>query len=118
MNATEEKSPDTMVRETVLSFLDALNRENFDTAHKFLSLDVKFRGVMGSRDGSDNYMQDMRKMKFKYNLKQVFVDWRDVCVICDINMSGQVIPTCCLYHVKDGQITSIQAIFDPRPLLQ
>lgn len=111
------QSPDTLVKKTVLSFLEALNRADFSAARKCLSLDLKFRGVMGDRDGADVYIDDMKRMKFKYNILQMFVEWRDVCLICDITMSGQVIRACCLYHVKDGQITSINVIFDPRPLL-
>lgn len=117
MNHLKEKSEETFVKETVLSFIDALNREDFDAAKKLLSIDLKFKGVMGSRDGADAYVEDMKKMKFKYDLKNTFVNRRDVCLIYDINMSGPVIRCCGVYHVKDGQITTINVIFDPRPLL-
>ena len=117
MNKIKEKSSETLVKEVVLSFIDALNADDFKSARMYLNDDLVFKGVMGSRDGADVYMQDMKKMKFKYELKNSFVNRRDVCLIYDINMSGSVIRTCGLYHVKDGKITSIRVIFDPRPLL-
>jgi len=117
MNSIKEKSPETLVKEVVLSFIEDLNKEDFSSARKLISDDLQFKGVMGSRDGGDIYIQDMRKMKFKYDLKNTFVNRRDVCLIYDINMGGQVIRSCGIYHVKDGKITTINVIFDPRPLL-
>jgi limonene-1,2-epoxide hydrolase len=117
MSGIKEKSPETLVKEVVLSFMEALNKDDFSGARKLIADDLQFKGVMGSRDGADVYIQDMQKMKFKYVIQNAFVDKRDVCLIYDINMGGPVIRSCGLYHVKDGKIKTINVIFDPRPLL-
>ncbi|RZJ30420.1 MAG: nuclear transport factor 2 family protein, partial [Flavobacterium sp.] len=61
----------------VSSFLKALNEEDFDKARTYLSDDLKFRGVLRTRDGGDDYIADMRKMKFKYEVLKIFHDGYD-----------------------------------------
>jgi limonene-1,2-epoxide hydrolase len=119
-NATEKQGPTTGgAKKTVITFIHALNDEDFDTARECLHDKMKFDGVMGSRDGADTYIKDMEKMKFKYDVKHVFTDGDDVCVLYDITMSkGVEIYTCGLYEVKEGKIRSLKVVFDPRPLLE
>jgi limonene-1,2-epoxide hydrolase len=104
--------------ETVLSFIDALNREDFKTARNYLSDDMKFIGVLGTRDNADAYIADMGKMKFKYNIQKVFSDENDVCLFYDITMSGLKIFSCGWYKLENNKIKSFKVIFDPRPLLE
>jgi len=47
----------------VLSFIDALNNEDFKSARKLTTDDLRFEGVMGTREGADAYFADMEKMK-------------------------------------------------------
>ena len=103
---------------TVKSFLKALNDEDFKAAREYLSDDMKFVGVMGSRDGGDAYIADMEKMKFKYEIKKVFEDGNDVSVFYNIDMGGKTIFCSGWYHLSHGKINSIKVIFDPRPLLE
>jgi limonene-1,2-epoxide hydrolase len=120
------KSPDlillnmanTAPRQTVLSFLKAMNAEDYVTARKFTETTLSFVGVLGTREGADAYFKDMEKMKLKYDVQQVFVEGDDVCVIYDITMAGTKAFSCGLYHVNTGKITSIRVIFDPRPILE
>jgi limonene-1,2-epoxide hydrolase len=105
-------------KETVLSFIKALNEEDFEEARKYVSDDLKFIGVMGTRDGADTYFEDMKKMKFKYNIHKAFADGTDVCLFYDINMSGKKIFSSGWYHVEDNKITWFKVLFDPRPLLE
>lgn len=65
---------------TIQSFLQALNNEDFNAARNYLADNVKFVGVMGTRDGGDVYIADMEKMKFKYDIKKVFENGDDVSV--------------------------------------
>ena len=105
-------------KDTVLAYLDALNHENFTTARKLISDDFVFRGVMGNRDGGDDYMKDMEKMKMKYRVSKVFTDGNDISVAYDIDMSGKRIFSMGWYHVADGKIDHFKVLFDPRPLLE
>ena|ERR1700744_1205652 len=112
---TETLSADT--KELVLLFIEALNDEDFENARKYLNKDFTFKGVMGSRDGADAYMQDMQKMKFKYKIKKAVADDHDVSILYDFTQGGVTLPGCAWYHVADHKIKSLTVIFDPRPLL-
>jgi hypothetical protein len=101
----------------VLDFINALNTENFEIARAQLHDDMTFKGVMGERNGADNYIGDMKKMKFKYNIKKVFVDHDEVCLLYDINMGEKTIFSSGWYKLEDEKIKSFQVIFDPRPIL-
>ena len=105
-------------KEVVLAFINALNSEDFNTAAANLADDMFFDGVMGKRNSAEAYIGDMKKMKFKYNVKKAFEDENDVCLLYDIDMSGKAtIFTCGWYHVSYGKIKRLKVVFDPRPLL-
>ncbi|MBB4106913.1 nuclear transport factor 2 family protein [Pedobacter zeae] len=101
----------------VQDFLSALNAEDFDLARQQLHDDLHFKGVMGERSGADVYIEDMKKMKFKYDVKKVFADGEEVCLWYDINMGPKTIFACGWYKLRDEKIQSFQVIFDPRPIL-
>jgi limonene-1,2-epoxide hydrolase len=104
-------------KEVVLDFLDALNSEDFKTARRYLTDDMVFDGVLGHREGADIYIEDMRKMRFKYRILKAFADGDDVCVLYDIDMSGETIYTAGWYKVRDNKIKSLRVVFDPRPIV-
>jgi aspartyl/asparaginyl beta-hydroxylase (cupin superfamily) len=101
----------------VLDFINALNAEDFELARRQLHDDMTFKGVMGERSGADVYIDDMKKMKFKYDVKKVFVEQEEVCLWYDINMGGKTIFSCGWYKLSEEKIQSFQVIFDPRPIL-
>lgn len=103
---------------TVTAFLKALNDEDFKAARELLSDDMKFAGVMGTRDSAGSYIADMEKMKFKYYIKKVFEDGNDVAVFYDIDMGGKTIFCSGWYHLAYGKIKTFKVLFDPRPLME
>lgn len=109
---------DTTARETVVSLIDALNAEKFDDARLLAHDDMQFVGAMGTRDGAEAYFSDMRRMKLKYAVQKTFVEGDDVCLVYELRIDGKQIPCVGLYHVRDGKVDSLRAIFDPRPLLK
>ncbi|OCX54062.1 hypothetical protein BEL04_07250 [Mucilaginibacter sp. PPCGB 2223] len=115
---TAQTNPESAAKVAVLSFIEALNKEDFKAARRFMADDMKFEGVMGSRDGADNYMADMQKMKFKYDIKRSFADGDDVCLFYDINMGGATLFCCGWYKVTAEKIAWFKVVFDPRPLLK
>lgn len=115
-NTAEEKGGNA--KDVVLSFIGALNDEDYKTARKFISDDFSFRGVMGNRDGGDTYIKDMGHMKLKYKIKKTLGDGNDVSVFYDFTQSGTTLPGCGLYHLEANKINSLSVIFDPRPLLE
>ena len=105
-------------RDAVMSFINALNAQDYETARKYTQDDMQFVGVLGERDGAEAYFKDMKKMRLQYEIRKIFVDEDDVCLLYDIDMSGKKIFTCGWYHVEEGKINSIHVIFDPRPVLE
>jgi len=105
-------------KQTVLSFIKSLNEEDFDAARKCANDDMKFIGVMGTRNGADAYFKDMAKMKLKYDVQKVFADGHDVCLWYDIDMSGQKVFSSGWYHIENHKISWFKVLFDPRPLLE
>jgi len=101
----------------VQDFLNALNAEDFDLARQQLHDHMHFKGVMGERDGADVYIADMKKMKFKYDIKKVFTAEDEVSIWYDINMGEKTIFCAGWYKLEDEKIKSIEVIFDPRPIL-
>src|SRR5262245_26387927 len=91
-------------KEAVLSFLKALNEEDFETARTYVDDNMSFNGVLGSRDNADAYFKDMKHMKFKYEIQKIFAEEDDVCVLYDIDMgSGKKIFTCGWYKLNYGK---------------
>jgi hypothetical protein len=115
---TVEKTETSHSQKVVSAFIKAINDEDFTTARKCVNDDLKFDGVMGSRNGADDYFDDMKRMKFKYDVKKAFSDENDVCLLYDINMGGATIFTCGWYKLENGKISSLKVVFDPRPLLE
>jgi predicted enzyme related to lactoylglutathione lyase/limonene-1,2-epoxide hydrolase len=105
-------------KEVVLSFLQALNADDFKTARQYVHDHFSFDGVLGSRNGSEAYFKDMERMRFKYDIKKAFAERDDVCVLYDIKMLGTKIFTCGWYHVTENKIDSLRVVFDPRPVLE
>ncbi|WP_052266298.1 nuclear transport factor 2 family protein [Pedobacter kyungheensis] len=117
MNTSNKLLAEHNAKVVVQDFLNALNAEDFELARQQLHDDMHFKGVMGERDGADNYIADMQKMKFKYDIKKVFTDNEEVSVWYDINMGGKTIFCASWYKLEDEKIKSFEVIFDPRPVL-
>lgn len=102
---------------TVSAFLRALNENDFEGAGEFMAENVRFEGVLGCVDGRKEYLSQMAKMKLHYNVKKLLYDEDSVSVLYEINMGGKNVLTSGWYEVRDGKITHIRVIFDPRPVL-
>jgi limonene-1,2-epoxide hydrolase len=113
-----EESSSKSSKEVVFAFVDALNREDFQTARNCVADDMKFVGVLGSRDGGDAYFRDMKHMKLKYDVKKAFADGDDVCLFYDVTMAGVTVLCAGWYQLSGGKIHSFRVIFDPRPVLE
>ncbi len=119
MTPKEKQSPTELsAEEIVLDFINDLNKEDFESARKRVSDNMSFKGVLGSREGGDVYIREMGQMKMKYQLKMVFTNGDDVCVMYDFTQGGKTLPGCGWYHLEEGKIRTLTVIFDPRPLLE
>ena len=105
--------------QVVTSFINALNAGDFASAKNYVKETLTFEGVMGSRHGAAAYFKDMEHMKFKYDVRKMFVNGDDVAVFYDIDMGGgKNIFSAGWYHLEDGKIGNFKVLFDPRPLLE
>lgn len=105
-------------RQTVLAFIDALNKEDFALARTYVQDDLRFIGVLGTRDGAGPYVADMEKMKLKYTVQKAFEEGDDVCLLYDINMGKATVFASGWYQLTGGKIRTFRVVFDPRPVLE
>lgn len=105
-------------KEIVLAGVKAIQDEDFARARKLLHDDFSLQGVLGSRRGADAYIHEMEKLRFQYDIKKVFADDNDVCLLSDISMGDTSIFVCSWYKLDDGRIRSLRVVFDPRPVLE
>jgi len=109
--------PANNAREIVMSYINALDRQNYDTALRYLHDRVRIRGPAGEAFGVPKDFIDMlRRYRGKYDVKKVFADADDVCVLYELVMPMATVYMSSWYVVKDGKIISIQTVFDPRAI--
>lgn len=113
-----EESSGKSSKDVVLAFVDALNRADFQAARKCATDDLKFVGVLGSREGADAYFRDMERMRLKYDVKKALAEGDDVCLFYDIAMANVTVFCAGWYRLSQGKIQSFRVVFDPRPLLE
>jgi len=109
-------NPNHDAREIVMSYIKALDSQDYDSARKWLGDNVLVKGPAGEAFRSpDEFISMMQKQRGKYDIKKVFVDGDDVCVLYDFITRAVKTFFSSWYKVKNGKIISIQTVFDPRP---
>jgi hypothetical protein len=53
----------------------------------------------------------------KFDIRKIFADDKDVCVLYDITVSGITLFACGWFQLEAGTVRSMRVTFDPRPLL-
>jgi hypothetical protein len=102
-------------RAVVLSYIRALDNHEYEKALGYLHERVRVRGPAGESFGKPlDFIEMLRTYKGRYDVKKVFVDEDDVCVLYDLSTKGPTVYMSSWYQVKDGKIVSIHTVFDPR----
>lgn len=102
-------------REVVMSYIKAMDNRDYAAARKCLPDTLLVKGPAGEAfRGPDEFLKMMENQRGKYDVKKVFVDGNDVCLLYDFATEAVTTFFCSWYQVKDGKITSIQTVFDPR----
>jgi len=99
----------------VMSYISALDRQEFDEALALLHENVRIRGPAGEGYGKPlDFIEMLRKYRGRYDIKKIFSDGNDVCLWYDLKTTGPTVFMASWYQVRNGKIVSIQTIFDPR----
>ncbi|HUA14447.1 MAG TPA: nuclear transport factor 2 family protein [Verrucomicrobiae bacterium] len=102
-------------KETVMSYIEAMGNRDYAAARNYLADKVRVKGPAGEIFRSpDEFLKMMEQQRGKYDIKKVFVDGSDVCLLYDFITLRVTTFFCSWYQVKAGKITSIQTVFDPR----
>lgn len=102
--------------DVVMSYIKALDSQHYDVALEHLHSRVRIRGPAGETFGKPlDFIEMLKKYRGRYDVKKVFADGDDVCVLYDLKTTGTIVFMSSWYQVRDGKIVSIQTIFDPRP---
>ena len=102
-------------KEAVVSYIKAMDDRDYAAARNYLDDKVRVKGPAGETFRSpDEFLKMMEQQRGKYDIKKVFVDDGDVCLLYDFITPKVTAFFCSWYQVKDGKISSIQTVFDPR----
>jgi hypothetical protein len=104
-------------KEVVLGLGKALNDETFEIARRYVNDDMKYVGPFGSRVGAEAYLQEIERLRLKFDIQKIFADDKDVCALYDVSVSGITVFACGWFQIEAGKVTSLRVTFDPRPLL-
>jgi hypothetical protein len=98
-----------------MSYIEALHDQRYEEAMGFLHDNVKIEGPGGESFGKPlDFIEMLRKYSGRYDIKKVFADQEDVCVLYDLSTTGATVYMSSWYQVKGGKIASIVTVFDPR----
>jgi len=112
-------SPENRAKEIVMSYVKALDSQDYKVARDLLADNVRVKGPSGEGFRSaTEFIEMLQKQRGKYDLKKTFVDGDDVCLLYDFVTPRVRAFFCSWYQVKDGRIASIQTVFDPTPFAQ
>lgn len=102
-------------KETVMAYITAMAGKDYVVAREYLADNVRVKGPAGEAFRSpDEFLKMMQQQRGKYDIKKVFVDGSDVCLLYDFITPKVTTFFCSWYQVTDGKICSIQTVFDPR----
>ena len=102
--------------ELVMSYIKALDAQDYNRAASYLSENVRIMGPGGEtfRTASE-FIGMLSQYRGKYDVKKVFTDGNEVCLIYEFKSLNAKAIMCSWYQVNQGKISWVQTIFDPSP---
>ncbi len=108
------------VADVAATYFDAWQRGDFARLRAILADDVTFDGPLGHAGNAEECIAGLKRMSEIVTdivIRKTFIDGADVLTWFDLHTAqAGPLPTANWRHVADGKITSIRAVFDPRPL--
>jgi hypothetical protein len=110
----------TKTAEIVSSFQHALGQGDFAAARKLLADDLSFQGPFDCFRKPEPYLEALKKLHpiiKGVKVHKLFLDGDDACLLYDMetNTPAGTAFISEWFHVRDGKIASIRAVFDARP---
>ncbi len=102
-------------KETVLSYIHALNGKDYDTARSLVADDFSFRSPVMEIATPEEYFRQMRQLMIRYEIRKAFADGEDVCLFYDYTAGGKTLFGCGWYRLKGGKISSLRILSDIPP---
>ncbi len=107
--------PKRAAKDVVLDYIGALDRQDYDAARGYLRDRLPITGPGESFDNADRFVEMLRTYRSKYDVKKVFADADEACVLYDTATPAATVFMCSWYRVEEGKIAFIRTVFDPRP---
>lgn len=104
-------------REVAVAYIEACGRKDLEGVAALLAPEVHFVGPGNQLTGADRYLAVLRRLGPVWessDLKHVFVDGDDVCVIYDFvtNTAAGAVPIAEWLEIRDGKVAAVRLIFD------
>ena len=113
-------------KETVMEFIDALERKDFKTIRSYISDNISVLApgpveltTFNQAEPFATYLEHANLPRLE--IKKDFSDSNDVCLLYEMNYREPPVTTfvCGWFHVNDeGKISSLRFVLDPRTLFQ
>lgn len=110
----------TDLKALALDYLDAVGKKELDRLDGLLAPDLAFRGPSMTRSTARDFVGALARLgaiHVRNDVRRVFVDGDDVCVIYDFVTDTPVgaLPMIEWLHFRDGRIGSIDLYYDRVP---
>jgi hypothetical protein len=119
-NKTNESAKSA--KEIVMEYLRLITeRQDFKSARSYLKDDVSYVSPLNSFDRAEPYLKYNESLHLpKLDIKKIFTDGDDVCILHETNLAKPpaTVFTSLWFHVDGGKISSLRALFDPRPFIR
>jgi hypothetical protein len=104
-------------KEIVVSFIEALNNGDLKAARSYVTDNYSVTAPGGSYDSAEVYFKGAEKAQQtygtgRYDIKKVFADGNDVCVLNDVVWGNVAFLACGWYHLENQKIRSLTLIYD------
>jgi hypothetical protein len=121
-NGMQKNEPAKSAKEIVMEYLELITeRQDFKTARSYLKDNVSYVSPLNSFDRAEPYLKYNESLHLpKLDIKKVFVDGDDVCILHETSLPPRIsstVFTSLWFHIDDGKISSLRALFDPRPFI-
>jgi uncharacterized protein YozE (UPF0346 family) len=121
-NNKKNESSAKSAKEIVMEYLQLITeRQDFKSARSYLKDNVSYVSPLNSFDRAEPYLKYNESLHLpKLDIKKIFTDGDDVCILHETNLAKPPakVFTSLWFHVDGGKISSLRALFDPRPFIR